>query len=401
MEKKLSQYAMTPNHPRWQEATAREKPLYSREQDSRSPFLRDYTRIIHSSAFRRLKHKTQVFFSPQSDHICTRIEHVLHVESIATAIADSLGLNTELVRAIAVGHDLGHSPFGHKGERVLSSISQKVLGEPFWHEKNSLYFVDHIELLEDDQRCRQPLNLTYAVRDGLICHCGEATENHLHPRQEAMDLNDLTQPGKVNAFTYEGCVVKMADRISYIGRDIEDAVALGVLTPDNQEELTDLVAEYTTGTKINNTIIINHLIHDLSTHSDAECGICFSERANEFIRVLGEFNLRTIYRAPRVTRAENFFEIVIREIFQLLFDCYDGPDTLLRLDELAKIYPKVTTSFCEWLSSYWTLIRDPKQKNEAIFDISFEKDYAKAVISYLAGMSDRYALDCFNEIISF
>lgn len=400
MEKKLSAFAMTKAHPMWEVATARLTPLYQRENDPRSPFLRDYTRIIHSTAFRRLKHKTQVFFSPQSDHICTRIEHVLHVESIATAIADSLGLNTELVRSIAVGHDLGHSPFGHKGERVLSDISKKVLSESFWHEKNSLYIVDHTELLEDDQRNRQCLNLTYAVRDGLICHCGEAVENHLFPRKESIDLESITSPGKVNAFTYEGCVVKMADRISYIGRDIEDALALGVLTRENMDELEDLVYEFT-GNKINNTIIINYLINDLCRFSDADNGICFSDQTNRFITLLGEFNLRHIYRAERVTRAENFFEIVIREIFSLLYGCFDYSDTLLRLDELSKIYPTVSCAFSEWLSAYWTLIRDSKYKNPAIFDISHEKDYARSVISFIAGMSDRYAMDCFHEIISF
>lgn len=400
MEKKLSCFATFPGSEKWEDATRRFGPLYQRENDPRSPFLRDYTRIIHSSAFRRLKHKTQVFFSPQSDHICTRIEHVLHVESISDAIADSLGLNTELVRAIAVGHDLGHSPFGHKGERVLNDISQKVIGEKFWHEKNSVFFVDHIELLEDAQRCRQNLNLTYAVRDGLISHCGEATQNHLFPREEALDLYTLDEPGKVNPFTYEGCVVKMADRISYIGRDIEDALALGVLTAENMEELAALVGEYT-GDHINNTIIINHLINDLCRSSDGDNGICFSPKTNEFIRLLGDFNLKYIYRAPRVNRAENFFEIMIREIFNLLFGCFDGDNTQNRLDELRKSYPAVSTAFHDWLSCYWTLFRDYRQKNPAIFDISYEKDYARAVISFIAGMSDRYAIECFNEIISF
>ncbi|MBR2616546.1 MAG: HD domain-containing protein [Clostridia bacterium] len=400
MEKKFCALAMTQTNPDWDVATDRLTPLYTRDNDARSPFFRDYTRIIHSSGFRRLKHKTQVFFSPQSDHICTRIEHVLHVESIASAISDSLGLNSELVRTIAVGHDLGHSPFGHKGERVLNDISKNVLGEPFWHEKNSLYFVDKIELLEDDRRQRQNLNLTYAVRDGLICHCGEATENHLYPRRDAIDLETIAEAGRVNPFTYEGCVVKMADRISYIGRDIEDALALGVLSSENMEELEDLVCEYA-GDKINNTIIINYLINDLCLSSDPGSGICFSPRTNEFIKLLGDFNLRYIYRAPRVARAEKFFEIVIREIFRLLFDCFDSLDTLERLDELRGIYPKVTNSFMEWLRSYWTLIRDPIHQNPAIFDITDEKDYAKAVISYIAGMSDRYAMECFNEIISF
>ena len=400
MDKKFSSLATFPGNAKWDAATARISPIYQRENDPRSPFLRDYTRIIHSTGFRRLKHKTQVFFSPQSDHICTRIEHVLHVESIATAISDSLGLNSELVRSIAVGHDLGHPPFGHKGERVLNDISKTVTGERFWHEKNSLFCVDFLELLEDDRRHRQTLNLTYAVRDGLISHCGETTKNHLFPREKALDLYTLTDPGKVEPFTYEGCVVKISDRISYIGRDIEDALALGVLTGENMEELTALVGEYA-GDKINNTIIINHLINDLLQSSSPDEGICFSPRTNEFICLLGEFNLRHIYRNPRVARAENFFEMMIRELFNLLYGCFDAENTLKKLDEMQKIYPRLFRAFYEWLSSYWTLVRDPRQLNPAIFDLSYEKDYARAVISYIAGMSDRYAIDCFNEIISF
>lgn len=400
MEKTFFSQATRLGSEKWEEATSRILPIYQRENDARSPFLRDYTRIIHSSGFRRLKHKTQVFFSPQSDHICTRIEHVLHVESIATSIADSIGLNTELVRAISVGHDLGHSPFGHKGERVLNDISQKVTGERFWHEKNSLFCVDFLELLEDDKRHRQPLNLTYAVRDGLICHCGEATQNHLFPRDEAIDLYSIENAGKTSPFTYEGCVVKMADRISYIGRDIEDALALGVLTEENMQELTELVGEYA-GDRINNTIIINHLIHDLCQNSNPSTGISFSDRTNEFICLLGQFNLKHIYRNPRVSRAEDFFEMMIRELFSLLFGCFDGEFTLKRLDEMQKIYPKLFQAFYHWLSTYWTLVRDASLENPAIFDLSYEKDYARAVISYIAGMSDRYAIECFNEIISF
>lgn len=110
--------------------------MYDRTNDIWSEFERDYTRIIHSNSYRRLKHKTQVFFSPENDHICTRIEHVTHVESISYSIANYLELNTELTKAIAVSHDLGHSPFGHSGEKILSELSKRDLGIPFWHEKN-------------------------------------------------------------------------------------------------------------------------------------------------------------------------------------------------------------------------------------------------------------------------
>ncbi len=400
MEKILSPFATVAGSEKWEQASARFAPLYQRPNDPRSPFLRDYTRIIHSSAFRRLKHKTQVFFSPQSDHICTRVEHVLHVESIANCIADSLGLNSELVRAIAVGHDLGHSPFGHKGERVLNRLSQTHVGERFWHERNSVFFVDHIELLEDAEGGRQNLNLTYAVRDGLISHCGEATNNHLYPRSEALDLYTLTEPGKASPFTYEGCVVRMADRISYIGRDIEDARTLGVLTAENLAELDEITYEYA-GAQVNNTVIINYLINDLCQNSNPDSGICFSEKTNEFIRLLGEYNLKYIYRAPRVSRAENYFEMMICAIFELLYSCFDSHHTFDNLNAMQKDYPTICRAFYEWISCYWTLVRDARLKNEPIFDISYEKDYARAVICYIAGMSDRYAIDCFNEIISF
>ena len=118
--KKFENVAANAFNPKWNTILSREQPLYNRGNDVRSDFERDYTRIIHSTAYRRLKHKTQVFFSPESDHICTRIEHVTHVESISYTIANYLGLNTELTKAISVAHDLGHSPFGHEGERILS-----------------------------------------------------------------------------------------------------------------------------------------------------------------------------------------------------------------------------------------------------------------------------------------
>ena len=181
------------------------------ECDIRTCFQRDVDRITHSKSFRRLKHKTQVFFAPSNDHICTRIEHVTHVESISYTIAKYLGLNTELTKAIAVAHDIGHSPFGHEGERILSIISKRDLGYSFWHEKNGLEFVDNIELLEDNNKYMQNLDLTYAVRDGIISHCGEIDENCLFPRNEFIDLKDYDYPNKYAPYTWEGCAVKISD----------------------------------------------------------------------------------------------------------------------------------------------------------------------------------------------
>lgn len=149
MKDSFKSVSATQDNPKWEELIKRANPLYSRNNDLRSEFARDYTRILHCNAYRRLKHKTQVFFSPSSDHVCTRSEHVSYVDSISNTIANYLGLNTELTKAIAISHDIGHSPFGHKGEKVLNEISLRDIGQSFWHEKNGVHFVDDIELLED------------------------------------------------------------------------------------------------------------------------------------------------------------------------------------------------------------------------------------------------------------
>ena len=193
--------AMTEQNAKWKDAIKREKELYSRNNEIRTDFERDYTRVINCNAYRRLKHKTQVFFSPESDHICTRVEHVAHVESISYTIARYLGLNTELTKAIATAHDIGHSPFGHEGERILSEISKRELCESFWHEKNGVEIVDKIELLKDNQENKQNLNLTYAVRDGIISHCGEIDENNLKPREESIDLREYKYPNQFRPYT--------------------------------------------------------------------------------------------------------------------------------------------------------------------------------------------------------
>ena len=232
-EKKFSKAAVVPENDKWAECISRCNPLYDRADDIRSPFARDYTRVLHSLAYRRLKHKTQVFFNAEeNDHICTRIEHVQHVESVSNTIAKELGLNEELTRAIAIAHDLGHAPFGHQGETVIKKLSKEFLGKDFWHEQNGLYFVDYVELLEDNQKKLKNLDLTYAVRDGIISHCGELNQNSIRPRNEMFDLKKFDGPGKYQAATWEGCVVKLSDKIAYLGRDIEDAIRLGLLTKE-------------------------------------------------------------------------------------------------------------------------------------------------------------------------
>ena len=233
----FKKYASSETNPNWEKHIERQQELYKRENDIRSEYERDYTRILHSLAYRRLKHKTQVFFNIDNDHICTRMEHVQHVESVSCTIAKYLGLNVDLTRAIAMGHDLGHAPFGHEGEVELTKIKKEFGLGCFWHERNSLRIIDSIELLEDNHRNYRNLNLTYAVRDGIISHCGEVDENGIFPRNEAIDLNKFTSSGEYQPYTWEGCVVKIADKIAYLGRDIEDAFRLNFIGINEFHEL--------------------------------------------------------------------------------------------------------------------------------------------------------------------
>ena len=389
MEGKFKEYSATPNNPNWEKIIKREKEIYKRENDMRSEFERDYTRILHCNAYRRLKHKTQVFFSPENDHVCTRIEHVMHVESVSYTIAKYFGLNTELTKAIATGHDIGHSPFGHAGERILSEISKRDIGETFWHERNGMEYVDKIELLQDMNQNWQNLNLTYAVRDGIISHCGEIDENCLKPREEYINLYDYEYPNQYAPYTWEGCVVKIADKISYLGRDIEDAITLGIL----DEKLEELYKILKQKEVINNTVIINHLIGDLCENSSPEKGLCFSEGTFNMLKEIKEFNYKYIYKAERLKPSGRYFNIIINEIYSALKNNYWKKDN--------SVNPEVIASFENWLSNYWNLKRNDKNKNDVIFDMKNERDFCKAIIYYISGMTDNFAIETYNKIVGF
>lgn len=389
----LKNVATTESNPKWNNIIKRENELYTRGNDIRSDFERDYTRIIHSLAFRRMKHKTQVFFSPTNDHICTRIEHVILVESISDKIASYLGLNTKLTRAIAMAHDIGHSPFGHQGEKILSEISQKEIGKTFWHERNGMEMVDKIVILEDDKQNLQNLNLTYAVRDGIISHCGEIDENSLKPREEYIDLYDYNYPNQFKPYTWEGCVVKIADKIAYLGRDIQDAITLGILD-EHLEELYELL-NIDKNEKINNTIIINYLIYDLCENSNEIDGLKFSDKAFNFMNKLKEFNYKYIYMDERLKPSTDYFKLVINTIYDTLKRYYD------ERNHIKNIYPEIIDDFEKWLSMFWNKERKDIYQNKVIFNIDDKKELYQAVIYYISGMTDNFAMDMYNKIIKF
>jgi dGTPase len=386
--------------PKWEKSIHREKELYKKDNDIRTEFERDYTRILHCTAYRRLKHKTQVFFATRNDHVCTRIEHVNHVTSVSHTISKFLGLNTQLTASIAMGHDLGRAPFGHWGEKFLSAIFEKEVGEKFWHEKNSLRFVDKIETLPDTKGKEWNLNLTYAVRDGIICHCGEVDETSIFPRDAYLDLNSIDEPNKYAPFTWEGCIVKIADKISYLGRDIEDAILLGVLTYGQIRELRKIVKVDLK--EINNTILIHNLIIDLCQNSTPAKGICLSDEYLDLINQIKKFNYANIYFHERITNYRYYAELIINTAFQFYRNFFKGKDTLNEIKKKEKLYPFSTRVFTEWLIKYSDIEeRHQRFTNELLYHIEDEKSYSRAIIEFIAGMTDNFAEKIFDEVISF
>lgn len=407
--KKFREFAANESHRDWQKLISRCTPLYSRPDDIRSPFTRDYTRILHSTAYRRLKHKTQVFFDIDHDHVCTRMEHVAHVESVSSTVAQSLGLNEELTRAISMGHDLGHAPFGHQGETVLSALTQKYLGEDFWHERNGLRFVDHLELLEDNYMVSRNLNLTYAVRDGILSHCGEVDKNGLHPRNISVAIEDFSKAGQYEAVTWEGCVVKLADKIAYVGRDIEDAISLGLLDADAQKQLRSL-ARTEDGKAINTTVIMHNMILDICRASSPDRGICLSDAYSSQLAQVKAFNYEKIYRHPRLRPFTHYSQLVLTQLFEILLSFYSGKETWKALQAQARFYPKLTEGFAQWLSRYCGPEAVPERyryiaqscENEKLYGSLEDRQlYIRAVIDYISGMTDRYAITLFNELLKY
>ena len=400
--KKFEEVAMNENNPKWENSIKREAALYNPvygKDNMRNEFDRDYTRTINCNAYKRLKHKTQVFFAPKNDHICTRIEHVNLVESISHTISSYLGLNTDLTKAIAVAHDIGHSPFGHQGERILSTISEREYKEKFWHAKNGLHFVDDLELLKDYNGIKKNLDLTYAVRDGIISHSGEPNKNGVKPREEAIDFKKFKKSGEFSPYTWEGCVVKLADNISYMGRDIEDAIQMNLLTEKEVEKFDKVIENI----KISNSNIINYLVVDLCENSSIETGLKFSQEAQDTIYRIRDFNNKMIYKHDKIKPTIRYFTVLINELFYALRNEYNGKDTIKNLHKMERYYPVLASEFAGWLSNY-AVTEDrvsKKYDNKIIYDLDKLEDYNRAIVDYMSGMTDLYIVQIYNELINY
>jgi dGTPase len=395
--------AAKPGNSKWKKSVMRIHDLSLRKNDIRTDFERDYNRILHCAAYRRLKHKTQVFYATRNDLICTRIEHVNHVNSVSYTIAKFLGLNTGLTTAIALGHDLGHAPFGHSGEKILNSIAVKVLGTSFWHEKNGLRVVDKIETLENSEGKEKNLNLTYAVRDGIVSHCGEVNEKALFPRENSFDLEKITKPNEYPPYTWEGCVVKIADKISYLGRDIEDALRLDILSDLQLDELKKIVRVNLK--EINNTILMHDFVTDLCKNSSPARGICLSSRYLDLINHVKAFNYANIYHHKRLNNYIRFAELILHSVYDTLEDLYDGKNTLKQIDSSAVLYPELCSSFKAWLEKYSDHTNRKKNgckfENEVLYHAGNRNDHTLAIIDFMSSMTDHFAIRVFNELTSF
>jgi len=279
----------------------------------RQAFALDADRILHSRAYTRYIDKTQVFYMVENDHITHRVLHVQLVSKIARTIGRFLRLNEDLIEAIALGHDIGHPPFGHEGERILARLCTEQGLPPFQHNIQSVRFLDRLE------RGGRGWNLTLQTLDGILCHDGEVHDGGLRPerdKQFAAHDRELARKAAEPGFalypmTLEGCVVRFADTIAYIGRDIEDAIEIGLISRD------DIPEDCRRNLGDTNGKIVYRLVEDLITHSmlAGEDVIAYSPETGESLQRLKDFNYRRIYMNPLIKKGLDRIEACYSELF--------------------------------------------------------------------------------------
>ena len=293
------------------------------ECDLRPVFQRDRDRILHCKSFRRLKQKTQVFLRPMGDHYRTRLTHTLEVSQNARTLAKALCLNEDLVEAIALGHDLGHTPFGHAGERALN----EVCSTGFKHNEQSVRVVEVLE------KQGEGLNLTWEVRDGILNH---------------------KTSGKPK--TLEGKLVQLSDKIAYINHDIDDAIRAGIL----KEE--DIPVKYTSVLGHSTRVRLNTMVHDVIIHSMHQPEIRMSEEVGEAMKGLRSFMFEHVYMNPTAKGEESKAIHMVTNLFNYYMD-----------------HPELLPE------QYWKMVENGEANVETV------------VCDYIAGMTDSYAVQKFEE----
>lgn len=341
--------------------------LKQEESDIRPAYFRDIDRIIYSLSYTRYIDKTQVFSLKENDHISKRIIHVQFVSKIAKTIGRALGLNEDLIEAIALGHDLGHVPFGHVGEKILNDISLKYDNTYFNHNAQSVRELMSLE------KNGQGLNITIQVLDGILCHNGEFLSGKYIPKKKSVqtfldDYNNTYINEKANTMlvpmTLEGCVVRISDIVGYIGRDIEDAIMLGILKKEElPKEITSVLGN-------NNREIINTIVTDIINNSLNKPYLLLSDDVYKALKALKNFNYKHIYDKANTKEQIKKYEEMFNFLFQFFLNDLENKnkDSIIYQDFLNNMNEEYKR----------------KTKNTRI------------VIDYIAGMTDDYFIKQYN-----
>ena len=357
-------------------------------EDIRPPFFRDVDRIVHSKAFSRYIDKSQVFFDINNANITHRSLHVTLVSRVSRQIGRVLRLNTDLIEAIALGHDVGHSPFGHLGEEILNDISINYGMGSFSHNAQGIRWLSYLEKRFPEQPA-QGLNLTLQVLDGILCHDGEVNEQKLKPNKrngKTWDIHfeeydDCFNENKINRIpmSYEGIAVRFADTISYIGRDIEDAILLKLITrkyiPKN---CTQVLGD-------TNAKIINTLITDLLNYSLDNDVIGYSDEIFDALKELKAFNYEKIYTRRDLFKknsTDKTFIDTLKQKFRLIFD-----SCLKDLEEDNYDSP-IFRDHIEYI--------DDQDYRSYFLPLKNSDKLTLIVRDYIAGMSDKYFSEVFD-----
>lgn len=356
--------------------------------DIRLDFQRDVHRIIYSQAFRRLRHKAQVFHFPRNDHVTTRMGHVLFVAFAARTIARSLRLNEDLAEAVGLAHDIGHAPFGHQGEIFLTGIVEEIIKDNsnfkknmpvFHHEVHGLRVVDKLAKLD---REIPGLNLTWEVRDGIISHCGEDFGTcKIEPGDKNKNLEAIRRREEAgNPATLEGCIVRLIDKVAYCGKDIEDAIEVNIIKkseipPGIDKELGS-----------NNGQIIGTFVKDMIKNSYKRDYISISQERCDLLHNMIKFNNKHIYHSEK---AEKYAQQAEQDI-KLLFD------KLLEKLQTTRRFESCDEDEQDEYNVYKVFHRFVYEDMKSIYDDSVPDELI--VLDFIAGMTDGFVLRSFKEL---
>jgi dGTPase len=341
------------------------------ENDIRPPYFHDTDRIIHSKAYTRYIDKTQVFYLFENDHLTHRVLHVQLVSKIARTIGRALGYNEDLIEAIALGHDVGHTPFGHTGEKLVSQFLRNNNAGCFCHNAQSFRQFHNIE------KKSRGLNLCVQVLDGILCHNGEMISkeyrNNADKTKETVleeykkCLLDEAETGKLIPMTMEGCIVRISDVIAYVGRDIEDAITVDLITRyDIPKDITDVLGN-------ENRQIVNSLILDIINNSFGSDYISFSPGVYNALDKLKSWNYQHIYNNPRKLTQDHKIETMFAAVLNTLLE--------------GKAPDKIKCYYDDWLNK--------ERSGEYIR----ENSEPRKVADYVSGMTDDFLLSVYRDLV--